>query len=269
MHLTHEWWPFFNRSKANDRFHFDYSCLLSFTLQYRHPGVSRQYNPVAPALFHTSFTSSLYHHSENIPITANTITMATMNIERKVDQARDVAQGASQIVTNKAQSALESVKQMSIVQRDVFPHTRYLKNRYVQALTSVKIGVIGFGAMSAIPLGCFMGFMGLVTLVCMIVGGIGFTVVEVRYVSLVQLRRRYTLEGQNLIGETDPKTPYPNPSSSTCVNHHRISPRADSQYSVQFSYSQPWESRCWLPVVSSWSAWSSISGTSWPVPSWT
>ncbi|OAQ24174.1 hypothetical protein K457DRAFT_1880849 [Linnemannia elongata AG-77] len=67
---------------------------------------------------------------------------------------------------------------MDIVQRYVFPPAGYLKNRYVQAPTGVKIGVIGFGAMSAIPLGCFMGFMGLVTLGCFIVGGIGFTIVE-------------------------------------------------------------------------------------------
>ncbi|KAF9280832.1 hypothetical protein BGZ88_011961 [Linnemannia elongata] len=101
-----------------------------------------------------------------------------MNIDRKIDQARDVAQEAPQIVTSKTQSTLEYVKQMDIVQRYVFPPAGYLKNRYVQAPTSVKIGVIGFGAMSAIPLGCFMGFMGLVTLGCLIVGGIGFTIVE-------------------------------------------------------------------------------------------
>ncbi|KAH7034346.1 hypothetical protein BKA57DRAFT_442647 [Linnemannia elongata] len=106
--------------------------------------------------------------------------MATMNIDRKIDQARDVAQEAPQIVTSKTQSTLEYVKQMGIVQRYILPPAGYLKNRYVRAPTSFKIGVIGFGAMSAIPLGCFMGFMGLVTLGCFIVGGIGFTIVEVR-----------------------------------------------------------------------------------------
>jgi hypothetical protein len=112
--------------------------------------------------------------------------MATMNIERKATQARDVAQETPQVVASKAQSALESVKQMGIVQRYVLPPAGYLKNRYVHAPTSVKIGVIGFRAMSTISLGCFMEFMGLVTLGCLIVGGIGFTIVEVRYVSLVQ-----------------------------------------------------------------------------------
>ncbi|KAG9061925.1 hypothetical protein KI688_006642 [Linnemannia hyalina] len=104
--------------------------------------------------------------------------MATTNIERKADQARDAAQEAPQIVASKAQSALESVKQMGIVQRYVLPPAGYLKNRYVHAPTGVKIGVIGFGAMSAIPLGCFMGFMGVVTLGCFIVGGIGLIAVE-------------------------------------------------------------------------------------------
>ncbi|KAH7034067.1 hypothetical protein BKA57DRAFT_476446, partial [Linnemannia elongata] len=103
---------------------------------------------------------------------------AARNVERNVDQARDVAQEVPQVFTSKAQSVLESVKQMDVVQRYVFPPAGYLKNRYVQAPTSVKIGVIGFGAMSAIPLGCFMGFMGLVTLGCLIVVGVGFTIVE-------------------------------------------------------------------------------------------
>ncbi|OAQ22310.1 hypothetical protein K457DRAFT_143517 [Linnemannia elongata AG-77] len=101
-----------------------------------------------------------------------------MNVERNVDQARDVAQEVPQVFASKAQSVLESVKQMDVVQRYVFPPAGYLKNRYVQAPTGVKIGVIGFGAMSAIPLGCFMGFMGLVTFGCLIVGGVGFTIVE-------------------------------------------------------------------------------------------
>jgi len=112
--------------------------------------------------------------------------MATTNIERQVDQARDATHETPQIVASKAQSALESVNQMGIVQHYVFPPAGYLKNLYVQAPTSVKIGVVGFGAMSAFPLGCFMGFMGFVTLGSFIVGGIGFTIVEVRYVSLAQ-----------------------------------------------------------------------------------
>ncbi|OAQ29194.1 hypothetical protein K457DRAFT_19601, partial [Linnemannia elongata AG-77] len=99
-----------------------------------------------------------------------------MNVERNVDQTRDVAQEVPQVFGSKAQSALESVKQMDIVQRYVFPPAGYLKNRYVQAPTSVKIEVIGFGAMSTIPLGCFMGFMGLVTFGCLIVGGVGFII---------------------------------------------------------------------------------------------
>lgn len=101
-----------------------------------------------------------------------------MNVERNVDQTRDEAQEVPQVFASKAQSVLESVKQMDVVQRYVFPPAGYLNNQYVQAPTSVKIGVIWFGAMSAIPLGCFKGFMGLVTLGCLIVGGVGFTIVE-------------------------------------------------------------------------------------------
>ncbi|KAF8938995.1 hypothetical protein BGZ47_008346 [Haplosporangium gracile] len=104
--------------------------------------------------------------------------MATMNIGQKAEQAREVAQEAPQIMANKAQSVLESVKQMGIVQRYVLPPAGYLKSRYIRAPTNVKIGIIGFGAMSAIPLGCFLGFMALVTLGCLIIAGIGLTIVE-------------------------------------------------------------------------------------------
>ncbi|KAG9067521.1 hypothetical protein KI688_012304 [Linnemannia hyalina] len=103
--------------------------------------------------------------------------MATTNIERQVDQARDATHEAPQIVASKAQSALESVNQMGIVQHYVFPPAGYLKNLYVQAPTSVKIGVVGFGVISAFPLGCFMGFMGFVTLGSLIVGFAIFSLV--------------------------------------------------------------------------------------------
>lgn len=105
--------------------------------------------------------------------------MSSVTGDRRVEQAKEVAQEAPQIVASKAQSALESVKNMGIVQRYVLPPVGYLKQRYVQAPVTIKIGLIGFGAMSAIPLGCFLGFMSLVTLGCLIVGGIGFTIVEV------------------------------------------------------------------------------------------
>ncbi|KAG0293085.1 hypothetical protein BGZ96_003357 [Linnemannia gamsii] len=104
--------------------------------------------------------------------------MASVTGDRRVDPARDVAQEAPQIVASKAQSVLQSVKRMGIVQHYVLPPVGYLKQRYVQAPVTVKVGIIGFGAMSAIPLGCFLGFMSLVTVGCMIVGGIGFTIVE-------------------------------------------------------------------------------------------
>ncbi|KAK3840237.1 MAG: hypothetical protein JOS17DRAFT_785276 [Linnemannia elongata] len=90
--------------------------------------------------------------------------MAIKNIERKVDQVQDVFQEAPQ--DRRQQSSIGAA------------------NRYVQARASVNIGVIGFGAMLAISLGCVMGFIGLVTNRSLIVGGIGFTIFEVKYVSM-------------------------------------------------------------------------------------
>ncbi|KAF9123990.1 hypothetical protein BGW39_008546, partial [Mortierella sp. 14UC] len=99
-------------------------------------------------------------------------------MQQKAETAKDAAQEAPLVMATKAQSALDSVKQWGVVQRYVVLPAGYLKQRYVQAPMSVKLGIIGFGAMSAIPLGCFAGFMGMVTLGLLIVGGIAFTIVE-------------------------------------------------------------------------------------------
>ncbi|KAG0202718.1 hypothetical protein BGX33_009530 [Mortierella sp. NVP41] len=104
--------------------------------------------------------------------------MATTNLDQRMERAKKATQEAPQIVASKAQSMMDSVKSMGVVQRYVIPPANYVKQRYVQAPTTVKIGIIGFGAMSAIPLGCFAGFMSLITLGCLIVGGIAFTIVE-------------------------------------------------------------------------------------------
>ena len=97
-----------------------------------------------------------------------------MNIKREVDLARDTAQEASQIAPSKAQSVLESI----------LPPAGILKSYYIQAPIGVKIGFIGFGAILAIPLSCFIGFISLITLGYLFVESIGFTIVEVRAFSL-------------------------------------------------------------------------------------
>ncbi|KAK5829550.1 hypothetical protein F5H01DRAFT_20145 [Linnemannia elongata] len=80
-------------------------------------------------------------HQNHLPIKTNTFTLATMNVERNVDQARDVAQEVPQVFASKAQSALESVKQMDVVKRYVFPRTDMFKPPQVSRLGSLGLGL--------------------------------------------------------------------------------------------------------------------------------
>ncbi|KAK3843599.1 MAG: hypothetical protein J3R72DRAFT_440376 [Linnemannia gamsii] len=61
------------------------------------------------------------------------------------------------------------------------PAVNYARTKYQASGLLVKITIITFLALSAVPLACFAGFMGIVTLGCLIVGGIAFSVVEVTF----------------------------------------------------------------------------------------
>jgi len=91
-------------------------------------------------------------------------------------------------LTETTKAALSSVQSSGLVQHYVKPAYAYLWGKYSQSPTLVRWLIFGFVAMSAIPIGCFLGFMSLVTIGCLIVGGIAFAIVEVaRIPSLVEL----------------------------------------------------------------------------------
>ncbi|KAI1309131.1 hypothetical protein EDD11_004142 [Mortierella claussenii] len=95
-----------------------------------------------------------------------------------MDTLQSMAEDTQQKVTETTRSALTTVQSSGIVQRYVRPSYQYLKQRYDNSPLLVRLLVITFGAMSAIPMGCFTAFMSVVTLGCLIVGGIAFTIVE-------------------------------------------------------------------------------------------
>ncbi|KAK3828142.1 MAG: hypothetical protein J3Q66DRAFT_394448 [Benniella sp.] len=90
----------------------------------------------------------------------------------------DIVQGTTHRVGESAQSALSSMRQSSLVQRYVSVPSNWVVSKYQQSTAPVRFLLMGFGAMSAIPIGCFLGFMGVVTLGCLVVGGIAITIVE-------------------------------------------------------------------------------------------
>ncbi|KAK3814500.1 MAG: hypothetical protein J3R72DRAFT_461905 [Linnemannia gamsii] len=105
--------------------------------------------------------------------------MSTQAIQQTTEAAQEAAQETPLIIPTKARSALDSLKQFSLVQRYILTPAGFIRQRYVQSPLIVKVGLIGLGTMSAIPVGCFVGFMGMVTLGVLFVEGIALAVVEV------------------------------------------------------------------------------------------
>ncbi|KAF9136505.1 hypothetical protein BG015_003104, partial [Linnemannia schmuckeri] len=92
--------------------------------------------------------------------------------------ARDIMTDASLKVSETTQNTVSAVRRSGPVQNYIVPAFNYTCQRYQASGPLVKITLMTFMALSAIPLACFTGFMGVVTLGCLIVGGIAFTIVE-------------------------------------------------------------------------------------------
>ncbi|KAF9291233.1 hypothetical protein BGZ68_004753 [Mortierella alpina] len=92
--------------------------------------------------------------------------------------AHEIMEDTSIKVTESTQAALATVKQSGIVQNYVMPVMRYGRQKYDQSPVVLKVALVSFAALSAIPVTCFLGFMAMITLGCLIVGGLAFTIVE-------------------------------------------------------------------------------------------
>ncbi|KAF9936722.1 hypothetical protein BGZ65_002084 [Modicella reniformis] len=95
-----------------------------------------------------------------------------------MDTFHGMAEDTSRQVGESTRAALSTVQRTSMVQRYIRPSYDWVVSKYQQSPTAVRLMLAGFGAMSAIPVGCFLAFMGVVTLGCLIVGGIAFAIVE-------------------------------------------------------------------------------------------
>ncbi|KAG0001153.1 hypothetical protein BGZ65_003742 [Modicella reniformis] len=92
--------------------------------------------------------------------------------------AKELMEDASVNVHEKTRGAFEAVKQSGPVQSYVMPMVEWFRDKFNRSPMMVRVTLITFGILSAVPVGCFMGFMSVVTLGCLIVGAIAFTVVE-------------------------------------------------------------------------------------------
>lgn len=82
-------------------------------------------------------------------------------------------------VQEKTRGALEAVKQSGPVQRYVMPTVDWFRDKFNRSPMMVRVTLITFGILGSVPLACFLGFMGVVTVGCLIIGGIAFAIVEV------------------------------------------------------------------------------------------
>ncbi|ORZ28625.1 hypothetical protein BCR41DRAFT_391071 [Lobosporangium transversale] len=82
----------------------------------------------------------------------------------------------SEELQEKARSTLDTVRRSGIVQNYIMPTVNWVRQKYSSAPMLIRITLMSFFILSAVPLACFAGFMGVVTLGCLIVGGIAFTI---------------------------------------------------------------------------------------------
>lgn len=113
----------------------------------------------------------------NLRVNVRTIRLLAMS--ETAQSARGIVEGTSAQVQGRTRGALETVKQSWPVQGYIVPTFEWLRAKYNRSPMIIRITVATFGILGAIPLACFFGFMGVVTLGCLIVGGIGASIVEV------------------------------------------------------------------------------------------
>ncbi|GJJ67698.1 hypothetical protein EMPS_00044 [Entomortierella parvispora] len=92
--------------------------------------------------------------------------------------ASDMLFDATQKTKIQAQSALSAVKKNGVFQNYVQPALERVWDLLNRTPFLLKIALLGFFGLSAVPLGCFFGFMSIVTVGCFVLGGIAFSVVE-------------------------------------------------------------------------------------------
>ncbi|KAG0335952.1 hypothetical protein BG000_007069 [Podila horticola] len=92
--------------------------------------------------------------------------------------AQEMMEDTSIKMSEKTGQAVETIKQWGIVQHYLVPAAQWTGHKYQQAPMSIRIALLSFAALSAIPLACFLGFMGVVTSGCLVLGGLAVTVVE-------------------------------------------------------------------------------------------
>lgn len=99
-------------------------------------------------------------------------------------------ENASVKVSEKTGQAVETIKQWSLVQNYLVPAAQWTGRKYRKAPMAIRFALVSFAALSAIPLAIFLGFMGVVTAGCLVLGGLAVMVVEVNMIFWVHVLSR-------------------------------------------------------------------------------
>ena len=100
--------------------------------------------------------------------------------EQTYPSTTEMLHDATRMTHVQALSAFSTVRKTGVFQNYIQPVFVRVKELFNRAPLLFKIGLLGFCGLSAIPLGCFFGFMSIVTVGSFVLGGIAFSVVEVR-----------------------------------------------------------------------------------------
>ncbi|KAG0226355.1 hypothetical protein BGW42_003690 [Actinomortierella wolfii] len=87
------------------------------------------------------------------------------------------AEGAEK-VGEITQGVVDRVGQSTFVQRMIVTPTRFVLQKYNESPLFVKLSLATFAVLSAVPVACFLGFMGVVAVGLLVVGGLSFAIVE-------------------------------------------------------------------------------------------
>lgn len=106
--------------------------------------------------------------------------MSTSSRPRTAPSAKEMLEDASLKMSERTDQAVETIEQWGIVQHYLVPAAQWTRSKYKQAPMAIRSSLLSFAALSAIPLACFLAFMGVVTAGCLVLGGLAVMVVEVK-----------------------------------------------------------------------------------------
>ncbi|GJJ68710.1 hypothetical protein EMPS_01056 [Entomortierella parvispora] len=113
------------------------------------------------------------------------LSMSAASSSRQATQ--EIAEDMGNKMTENTRQVVNTVRQLSIVQKYITPAFQYVQQKYRQCPAVLRFSLLTFAALSAVPVACFTGFMAMVTIGCLIVAGIAFTIVEGGFAAFASL----------------------------------------------------------------------------------